>query len=132
MLLAAGVLAAGSLSPWVSYLLPSGATLSRNAFQFSASHSWTWIGPTLLFSACLLGVFGVLTFLHPFHPNLCMPLIPTMIAGLEIVDIWHGGFGGIAHATTSLGVGSFLCYAALGLGVVASLVLIPAEQVLTR
>jgi hypothetical protein len=132
MLLAAGLLAAGSLSPWVAYVLPSGATVGRDAYQFGAGDTLTWFGPIILLGACALAVFGAVTLFHPWHPNVCMPFIPTMVVGLEIVDVWHGGFGGVAHATTTLGTGSFLCFAGIVLGVAAAVLLIPAERVLSR
>jgi hypothetical protein len=132
MLLAAAALAQGSLSSWVSYVRPTGAVTSLDAFQFGAGASWTWFGPVILLGACLLAVFGVATLFCPWHPNVCMPFIPTMVVGLEIVDVWHGAFGGVAGALTTLGAGSFLCYAGLVLGVAASVLLIPAERVRTR
>jgi hypothetical protein len=131
-LLAAVSFATGSLSPWVTYVLHSGATTGVNAFQFGAGESWTWFGPIILAGASLLAVSGVLTLFHPWRPNVCMPFIPTIVVGLEIVDVWQGTFGGVAGATTTLGPGSFECYAGLLLGVTASVLLLPAERLLTR
>lgn len=127
-LLAAALFGAGSFVPWVAYVLPTGATQSVNAYQFGAGESWTWFGPVILGCACLLSIFGVMTLFHPWRPNVCMPFIPTMVVGLEMADQWHGGFGGVAHATTTLGAGSFLCFAGLLVGVVASALLLPAER----
>ena len=132
MLLAAVLLAVGSFAPWVSYVFPTGAALGRNAYEFGAGSSWTWFGPIILLGACLLAVFGAATLFHPWRPNICMPFIPTAFVGIEIADVWDGGFGHVTGATTTLGAGSFLCLAGLVLGVAASLFLLPAERARTR
>jgi hypothetical protein len=132
MLLAAALFAAGSFSPWVSYVLPTGAALSRNAYQFGAGNSWTYFGPIILLGAFVLAIFGVATLFHPWRPNICMALIPTIAVGIEIADVWDGGFGSVAGRVTTLGAGSFLCYGALLFGVAASVLLLPAERARTR
>jgi hypothetical protein len=132
MVLGGALLALGSFAPWVSYVFANGAALGKNAYEFGPGDSWTWFGPIILLGATALAVFGVATLFHPWRPNLCMALIPTLCVGLEIADMWDGGFGAVRHATTTIGPGSLLCYAGLALGVAAAVLLLPAERARTR
>ncbi len=127
-LLAAALIGAGSFVPWVTHVLASGVTQDVNAYQFGAGETWTWFGPIILGCACLLAISGVMTLFHPWRPNVCMPFLPTVFVGLEMADQWHGGFGGVTSATTTLGAGSYLCFAGIVVGVVASALLLPAER----
>jgi hypothetical protein len=125
LMVAAGVvLAIGASLPWVTY----GTAGARTAFQFGPHGSLTALGIVLVVCAAALVGFAALVLFHPIRPNLCLALLPTLGAGLMIVGSWQGRFGGVTGQPTTLGSGSFVCYAALGLGVLATLVLLPAEH----
>ena len=125
LMVAAGVLLlVGALVPWVTY----SASSSRNAFQFGPGRGLTALGPILVACGAALVVFGVFVWRHPRRPNLGMAFLPAVGGGLIVVQSWQGGFGGNGAETTALGPGSFACIAGLGLAVLASLVLLPAEH----
>lgn len=126
-LLGAAVLGIGTLSPWVSYVSPSGSSLNRNAFQLGPGLSMTDFGPLLFSAAFLMAVLGILITFRPWRPNMMMAFGPTLVAGLALVNSWPGTFGGVPGSTTTMGVGGVLAWAGVALGVVATLVLLLVE-----
>jgi len=111
--------------PWVTYPTRSGASRTADAFQLGSAISWVGIGTVVVVSASLLFVAGVLTVLHPFRPNLAMPLAPTLLVGLTVANSWYQIYSPVR---SSLAVGMVLCLIGIALGLASSLLLLPAEH----
>jgi hypothetical protein len=132
MLVEASLLLASALLPWVQYARQTGPTLTVNALQFGAGDTTTLFGFILIGVAAALLMLGGAVAVPLWHPNVCMALIPTAGLGLEFADAWHGAFGSVPHATTSVGVGPYVLIFGLWIGVVASVLLVPFERVRAR
>ncbi len=124
MVLAAVLLAVSSVLPWVTFTPVTGMPFDQNAFQFGPGQGLTAFGPVLAGSAVLLALLSIVVYQRRPRPNLCMALIPTLAAGLIVVQSWHGGFGPRSH----VGPASYVAYVGLACGLAASLLMLPAER----
>jgi hypothetical protein len=127
-LVGAVVLALGASLPWVTYVVPRRAAIQRDSFQLGAAISSIGIGPIIVAAACVLLAAGVLTILHPIRPNLVMPLVPVLVAGLVVANSWNQVYGSSSVGTSSLNPGVILCLLGLAFGLGSSVVLLFAEH----
>ena len=109
---------AGFFLPWADRATTTDILLRGEVAKGS------WFGLLLAIAALFLVVAGVLVLLHPFRPNLVMPLLPTMATGLAVADVWTT----VTAAGTHIASGCLYCLIGIGLGAVATVVMVPAEH----
>jgi hypothetical protein len=124
--LAAALLAVSTVLPWTTR-----HGVQRTAFQLGSAISWVGVGAVLVTAAAVLLLAGLLTAFPVFRPNLTMPLVPTMVAGLVLANTWDLMFGATAPATT-MGAGVILCLLGVATGIAATVCMLPAEHQRTR
>ena len=122
------LLAAGSTMAWVT----SGTKVHvrLDGFQLGAAISGFGVGPVLVAAACVLFLAGGVTTFRLWRPNLVMPLLPSVVAGLVIANVWNQVFS--SSASSSLDAGAIVCLLGVALGLASSIVMLPAEHPRTR
>jgi hypothetical protein len=129
---AAGVLtlAAAALIGWSAFLpwLTSRTGGGPNAFQLGLNSGVSSFGAALVAASFALGVFGVVTIVRPWRPNVLMPFLPALGAGLYLANSWGQIFGGGYGPDTQRGSASIVCLLGLAFAGVATMFLLPTEH----
>jgi hypothetical protein len=126
--LGAALLGAGTVLPWVT--LGSKAHVQHDSFQLGPVVHGFGLGPVLIASAGVLFLAGGVTTFRLWRPNLVMPLLPSIVAGLVIANAWNQVFW--SGAASSLDVGAVVCLIGIALGLASSIVMLPAEHPRSR
>jgi hypothetical protein len=122
------LLAAGTTMPWVT--VGTKVHVRLDGFELGPAVRGFGIGPVLVAAAAVLFLAGGVTTFQLWRPNLSMPLVPSIAAGLVIANSWNQVFW--SAASSSLDAGAIVCLLGIALGLASSIVMLPAEHPRTR
>ena len=127
-IIGAVLLAAGTTMPWVTH--GTKVQVRLDGFQLGPAIRGFGVGPVLVAAAAVLFLAGGVTTFRLWRPNLAMPLVPSVVAGLVIANVWNQVFWSVASST--LDAGAIVCLLGIALGLASSIVMLPAEHPRTR
>lgn len=123
-LLSAGLLGWCAFLPWLTSRTGGGP----DAFQLGLNRGMFSFGTALVTASFLLGVFGIATIFRPWRPNVLMPFLPCLGAGIYLAESWSQIFGGGYGSDSIRGSASIVCLLGLAFGAVAAALLLPTER----